>query len=71
MRYVEDMKKATLAEFDKEEAEWRETAERQVLHLCEIEEAVELRVLRRLLPAIIAIAIVVALLWFFLQVLRP
>ncbi|MFY9839246.1 MAG: hypothetical protein WAK55_22775 [Xanthobacteraceae bacterium] len=28
---------ATLAEFDKEEAEWRETAERQVLNLCEIE----------------------------------
>ena len=38
MRYVEDMRKATLAEFDKEEAEWRETAERQVLHLCEIED---------------------------------
>ena len=38
MRYVEDMKKATLAEFDREEAEWRETAERQVLHLCEIED---------------------------------
>jgi hypothetical protein len=38
VRYVEDMKKATLAEFDKEEAEWRETAERQVLHLCEIED---------------------------------
>ena len=36
MRYVEDMKKATLAEFDKEEAEWRETAEGQVLNLCEI-----------------------------------
>jgi hypothetical protein len=32
------MRKATLAEFDKEEAEWRETAERQVLHLCEIED---------------------------------
>jgi hypothetical protein len=32
------MKKATLAEFDKEEAEWRETAERQVLHLCAIED---------------------------------
>jgi len=32
------MKKATLAEFDKEEAEWRETAERQVLNLCEIED---------------------------------
>jgi hypothetical protein len=30
VRYVEDMKKATLPEFDKEEAEWRETAERQV-----------------------------------------
>jgi hypothetical protein len=29
VRYVEDKKKATLAEFDKEEAEWRETAERQ------------------------------------------
>jgi hypothetical protein len=38
VRYVEDMKKATLPEFDKEEAEWRETAERQVLHLCEIED---------------------------------
>ena len=38
MRYLEDMKKATLAEFDKEEAEWRETAERQVLHLCAIED---------------------------------
>ena len=38
MRYVEDMRKATLAEFDKEEAEWRETAERQVLHLCTIED---------------------------------
>ena len=38
MRYVEDMKKATLAEFDREEAEWRETAERQVLHLCQIED---------------------------------
>ena len=38
MRYVEGMKKATLAEFDKEEATWRETAERQVLHLCEIED---------------------------------
>ena len=36
MRYVEDMRRATLAEFDDEEAEWRETAERQVLHLCEI-----------------------------------
>jgi len=32
------MKKATLAEFDQEEAEWRETAEGQVLNLCEIEE---------------------------------
>ena len=38
MRYVEEMKKATLAEFDKEEAEWRETAERQVLHLSQIED---------------------------------
>ena len=38
MRYMEEMKKATLAEFDKEEAEWRETAERQVLHLCQIED---------------------------------
>ena len=36
MRYLEDMKKATLAEFDKEEAAWREIAERQVLNLCEI-----------------------------------
>jgi hypothetical protein len=36
VRYVEDMKKATLAEFDQEEAEWRETAEGQVLNLCEI-----------------------------------
>ena len=36
MRYVEDMRKATLAEFDKEEAERREHAERQVLHLCGI-----------------------------------
>ena len=38
MRYVEEMRKAALAEFDKEEAEWRETAERQVLHLCAIED---------------------------------
>jgi hypothetical protein len=38
VRYVEDMKKATLAEFDKAEVEWREIAERQVLHLCEIED---------------------------------
>ena len=38
MRYVEDMNKATLAEFDKEEAEWRETAEHQVSNLCEIED---------------------------------
>ena len=38
MRYLEDMKKATLAEFDKEEATWRETAEGQVLNLCEIED---------------------------------
>ena len=38
MRYVEEMKKATLAEFDQEEAEWRETTEGQVLNLCEIEE---------------------------------
>ena len=38
VRYLEDMKKATLAEFDKEEAEWRKTAEQQVLHLCEIED---------------------------------
>ena len=38
MRYVEGMKKATLAEFDKEEATWRETAEGQVLNLCEIED---------------------------------
>ena len=36
VRYVEELKKARLAEFDKEEAEWRENAERQVLHLCEI-----------------------------------
>ena len=38
MRYIEDMKKAALAEFNKEEAEWREIAERQVLNLCEIED---------------------------------
>jgi len=38
VRYVEDMEKATLAEFDKEEAEWQETAERQVSNLCEIED---------------------------------
>jgi hypothetical protein len=38
VRYIEDMKKATLAEFDKEEATWRETAERQVLNLCQIED---------------------------------
>ena len=38
VRYVEDMKNATLAEFDKAEVEWREIAERQVLHLCEIED---------------------------------
>ena len=37
MRYVEEMKKATLAEFHQEEAEWRETAEEQVLNLCEID----------------------------------
>ena len=30
MRYVEDMKGATLAEFDEEEAEWREAAYRMV-----------------------------------------
>jgi hypothetical protein len=35
---VEEMKKATIADFDKEEAEWRETAERQVMHLCAIED---------------------------------
>jgi hypothetical protein len=38
VRYVEDMDKATIAEFDKEEAEWREAAERQVSSLCEIED---------------------------------
>ena len=38
VRHVEGMKKATLAEFDKEEATWRETAEGQVLNLCEIED---------------------------------
>jgi hypothetical protein len=38
MRYIEDMKKATLGEFDKVEAEWREIAERQVMNLCEIED---------------------------------
>jgi hypothetical protein len=38
VHYVEDMEKATLAEFDREEAEWRETAERQVSNLCEIED---------------------------------
>jgi hypothetical protein len=38
VRYLDEMKKATLAEFHKEEAEWRETAERQVLNLCEIED---------------------------------
>ena len=38
MRYVEDMRKATLDQFDKAEAEWREIAERQVLQLCEIED---------------------------------
>lgn len=38
MRYVEDMEKVTLAEFDKEEAEWRKTAERQVSNLCAIED---------------------------------
>jgi hypothetical protein len=38
VRYVEDMEKATLAEFNKEEAKWRETAERQVSNLCEIED---------------------------------
>jgi len=37
VRYVEEMRRATLAEFDQEEAEWRETAEGQVLNLCEIE----------------------------------
>jgi hypothetical protein len=30
MRHLADLKNATLAEFDEEEAEWRETAERQV-----------------------------------------
>jgi hypothetical protein len=38
VRYLEEMKKATIADFDKEEAEWRETAERQVMHLCAIED---------------------------------
>ena len=38
MRYVEYMKNATLAKFDQEEAEWRETTEGQVLNLCEIAE---------------------------------
>lgn len=38
MRYVEDIEKATLAEFYEEEAEWRETAERQILNLCAIED---------------------------------
>jgi hypothetical protein len=38
VRYVEDMRKATLDQFDKAEAEWREIAERQVLQLCEIED---------------------------------
>jgi hypothetical protein len=38
VRYVEEMKKATIADFDKEEAEWRETAERQVMHRCAIED---------------------------------
>ena len=38
MRYVEDMKNAMLAEFDKAEVEWWEIAERQVLHLCEMED---------------------------------
>jgi hypothetical protein len=30
MRYLQKMKRATLEEFDEEEADWRETAERQV-----------------------------------------
>jgi hypothetical protein len=38
VRYVEDMRKATLDQFDTAEAEWREIAERQVLQLCEIED---------------------------------
>jgi hypothetical protein len=38
VRYVEDMKNAILAEFDNEAAEWRETAERQILNLCQIED---------------------------------
>ena len=33
MRYVTDLKDATLAEFDEVEADWRETAERQIENL--------------------------------------
>ena len=33
MRYVTDLKDATLAKFDEVEADWRETAERQIENL--------------------------------------
>jgi hypothetical protein len=33
MRYVDDLKDATLAEFDEVEADWRETAERMIENL--------------------------------------
>jgi hypothetical protein len=37
MRYLQNMKRATLEEFDEEEAEWRETAERQVENLAALD----------------------------------
>jgi hypothetical protein len=36
LKRIQDMRKATLAEFDEEEADWRETAERQVEHFDEL-----------------------------------
>jgi hypothetical protein len=33
LRYAEDLKNATLAEFDEVEADWRETAERMIENL--------------------------------------
>ena len=38
MQYLEDMKKATVAEFDAAEADWRETVERQYEYLSECED---------------------------------
>jgi hypothetical protein len=38
MKRIQDMKRATLAEFDEEEADWRETAKRQVEYFGELED---------------------------------